>query len=115
WPSVTERWAQRLPHSYRYAGHMFEGQSLYDYFSGCSERADKVSFTLVDGREFLGWVHEMTEDHILVAWAPSPFCAQADDGEAWAPEDEWVPFTALVLDSIASYDPSVPGWVNYLN
>ena len=107
--------AQRLPDQYRYAGQMFEDQSLYDYFSGCFERADKVGFALVDGREFLGWIHEVTEDRILLAWAPSPFYAQANDGEAWAPEDEWVAFTALVLESIASYDPSVPGWVNYLS
>ncbi|GGY11781.1 hypothetical protein [Streptomyces anandii] len=94
---------------------MFEDQSLYDYFSGCFERADKVGFALVDGREFLGWIHEVTEDRILLAWAPSPFYAQANDAEAWAPKDEWVAFTALVLESIASYDPSVPGWVNYLS
>ncbi|RCH66583.1 hypothetical protein DT019_20730 [Streptomyces sp. SDr-06] len=94
---------------------MLEDQSLYDYLCGCSERADKVGFALVDGREFLGWIHEVTEDHLLLAWAPSPFYVQADDGEAWSPQEEWVAFAALVLESIASYDPSVPGRVHYLS
>jgi hypothetical protein len=93
---------------------MSEEQVLYDFIVRCHDNSDRVGFTFVDGREFLGWIAEVTEDRMLVMWAPSPFYAQATGGDEWNPDDEWVPFTALRTESLARYDKSIPGWVYHL-
>jgi len=93
---------------------MPEGQALYDFIVRCHDKSDRIGFTFVDGREFLGWISEVTEDRMLVMWAPSPIHAQAAGGEEWNPDDEWVPFTALRRESLAGYDTSVRIWVYHL-
>ena len=60
---------------------MPEQQSLYDFLVRCADNSDKVGFTFVDDREFLGWIADVTEDRMLVMWAPSPVYAQATGGD----------------------------------
>ena len=93
---------------------MPEQQSLYDFLIRCADNSDKVGFTFDDGREFLGWIAEVTEDRMLVMWAPSPIYAQATGGDEWNPDDEWVAFSALRTESLARYDKSVRSWVYHL-
>ena len=88
--------------------------AMQAFFTRCVESADKVGFTFLDGREFLGWVAEVTDEQVLAMWAPSPMYAQATGGREWNPEDEWVPFTAIRPASLASYDESAGRWVSNL-
>ncbi|MFF6972015.1 MULTISPECIES: hypothetical protein [Streptomyces] len=45
--------------------------SLQEYLVERCERCDRVGFTLHDGREFLGWVTEVTDSLVLLDWPPA--------------------------------------------
>lgn len=83
------------------------------FFAGCTDNAAKVGFSLVDGREFLGWIAEVADDRVSVVWAPSPIFMQATSGEKWNPDDEWIPFSAILAGTLAWYDTSARRWVTY--
>ena len=85
------------------------------FFLYCEENVNKVAFTFADGREFLGWVAEVTENDVLVAWVPNPIYAQATGGGHWSPEDERVPFAPIQTGSAARYDSSTRRWVNHVD
>ncbi|MEU5978721.1 hypothetical protein [Streptomyces sp. NPDC047315] len=88
-------------------------RTLRDYLTERASRSDKVSFTLRDGREFLGWLVEVSADHALLSWAPSPLYAQATDGAEWEPEDEWLPLTAIVPATPAHYSRAAGSWIPF--
>ncbi|MEU9608019.1 hypothetical protein [Streptomyces sp. NPDC048057] len=88
-------------------------RALREYLTECASRVDKVSFTLRDGREFLGWLVEVSDDHALVTWAPSPFHAQATDGEEWQPDDERIPLTEITPTTPAHYSRAQGSWIPF--
>ncbi|MFI1828324.1 hypothetical protein ACH41E_18020 [Streptomyces sp. NPDC020412] len=88
-------------------------RALHDYLTERAARADKVGFTLRDGREFLGWLVEVSADHALLSWAPSPLYAQATGGAEWEPEDEWLPLTEIVPTTPAHYSRAAGGWIPF--
>ncbi|GGZ28020.1 hypothetical protein GCM10010387_21780 [Streptomyces inusitatus] len=90
---------------------MSELLSFQSYFARCSERSDKVGFSLRDGREFLGWVVEVEESRILVSWAPGPFDDPVDDGDG-EDGDEWVAFASIRPGTVGHYDRTVRRWVS---
>ncbi|MFD1541573.1 hypothetical protein [Nonomuraea guangzhouensis] len=94
---------------------MSDPLAMRAFFVRCKENVDKVAFTFADGREFLGWVAEVTDDDVLVTWAPSPIYAQATGDGHWNPEDERVPFALIQTGSAASYDSSTRRWVNHVD
>jgi hypothetical protein len=77
------------------------------------ETGEKYAFRLRSGQEFLGWVMEVGEDAILVAWAPSPFCAQATGTEEMSPPDEWVRFADIEPSSLAYWDDAASRWIDF--
>lgn len=118
-------------------------ETLRGYLHGCCERGDRVGFMLHDGRDFLGWVVDvhpspagdgeaseageagdpdpdlperpasMTGPCALLSWAPNPFHAQASADGSWAPDDEWIPLTAVVPGSPSRRTRATPGWIPY--
>ncbi|MFE9773717.1 hypothetical protein ACFYOV_19015 [Streptomyces sp. NPDC005931] len=93
---------------------MGDSRMLGRVLETCAERGDRIGFTLADGREFLGWVEEVTGTEALVSWAPSPVCFQATGGASWALEDEWVALADIGPESLGVYDESERCWVNLL-
>lgn len=87
--------------------------ALAAVFRRCSDDTAKVSFTFADGQQFLGWALEVTEDQVLVSWAPSPIYAQATGGREWAPADQWVRYDAIAPGSLATYDADQQRWVDH--
>jgi hypothetical protein len=77
------------------------------------ETGEKYAFRLRSGQEFLGWVMEVGEDAILVAWAPSPFYAQATGTEEMSPPDEWVRFADIEPSSLAYWDDAACRWIDF--
>lgn len=74
---------------------------------------DKHAFELRNGTSFLGWAVEVSGDALLVSWAPTPLYAQATGTDAWAPPDQWIPFADIDLGSLAYWDPTTRGWVDF--
>ncbi len=56
---------------------------------------------------------EVADERVSVAWAPSPIFMQATGGEQWNPDDEWIPFSAILAGTLAWYDTSARRWVTY--
>ncbi|WP_173080324.1 hypothetical protein [Phytohabitans rumicis] len=92
---------------------MADAPAMRTFLVGCMDSAAKVGFSLVDGREFLGWVDEVADDRVFVAWAPNPIYMQATGGETWSPDDEWIPFSAIRAETLAWYDTSAKRWLTY--
>jgi hypothetical protein len=84
-----------------------------EYLVRCREAGDRVGFTFVDGTEFLGWVVEVDESGVVLSWAPSPVYAQATGSGNAIPPDESAPFDGIRTDSLARYDQSVGGWIDF--
>ena len=84
---------------------------LRDALERCVAAGDKVGFTFLDGREFLGWIGELDGDRALLMWAPSPMYAMSTDGAEWNPDDEWVPLTTIDAGTAARHDEASRRWV----
>jgi len=48
----------------------------------------------------MGWIEDVTDDAVLVMWAPSPFYAQATGTDEMSPPNEWIPLEQIVPDSV---------------
>ncbi|GAA4722646.1 hypothetical protein [Phytohabitans rumicis] len=91
---------------------MSQRPAISAFFAACADRGDKVGFSLIDGREFLGWVYEVSDEQILVLWASNPIYAQAHGGERWNPDDEWMPLETIRTETVARYDQSRKQWLH---
>lgn len=85
--------------------------SLLALLERSADAGDRHAFEFRDGREFLGWIVEVTDEAVLVSWAPSPFYAQAAGTTEMSPADEWVQFTEIVPGSLARWDDGTRQWV----
>ncbi|MEU4623304.1 hypothetical protein AB0G04_25450 [Actinoplanes sp. NPDC023801] len=85
--------------------------ALRDALEQCADAADKVGFTLLDGREFLGWVADLDGERALLMWASSPMHAMSTNGAEWNPDDEWVPLSAIDAGTVARRDKASRRWV----
>ncbi|BCJ48450.1 hypothetical protein GCM10010168_76240 [Actinoplanes ianthinogenes] len=86
---------------------------LRDALESCVDTGDKVGFTLLDGREFLGWVAGVDGDRVLLSWAPSPMFAMSTSGTEWNPDDEWVRLSAIDAGTVARYDETSRRWTPF--
>jgi len=93
---------------------MSSDPNLRAIFERFADTGDKHAFRFRDGRDFLGWVMDVTEDAVLVSWAPSPFYAQATGTAEMSPEDELVRFSDIELGSLAWWDGAARQWVELL-
>ncbi|MFI9329960.1 hypothetical protein ACIGZJ_20735 [Kitasatospora sp. NPDC052868] len=84
---------------------MSDSRALREFLDHCLDSAEKVGFSLADGRDFLGWVAEVEDGRILAAWAPSPFAPE--------PGEEWLPITAILPGTAARYDRALRRWVEH--
>lgn len=87
--------------------------SLRARFERFADAGDKHAFRLRDGREFLGWIVEVADAAVLVAWAPSPFHAQATGTAEMSPPDEWLALTDIEPGSLAWWDSATRRWVEF--
>jgi hypothetical protein len=91
---------------------MSEPLPLQVYLLDRYERCDRVGFTLRDGREFLGWVAEVTDSRVLVDWAPSPMdLTPASEAELLDESGEWFSLDAIVPGSASHYDRTTRTWI----
>ena len=95
-------------HDHRMAG---QSPALRDALERCVDAGDKVGFTFLDGREFLGWVAEVDGDRALLMWASSPMYAMSTNGAEWNPDDEWVPLSTIDASTAARRDKASQRWV----
>ena len=87
-------------------------------FEYLMEYEDVVWFTYGDGIRFEGWVTEVSDEALFVMWRPSPIYAQAQGGDDWSPEDEWIRNSEIDVESIlkkvetknASSVKPIPWW-----
>ncbi|AEV85671.1 hypothetical protein ACWT_4649 [Actinoplanes sp. SE50] len=84
--------------------------TLRDALRSCVHTGEKIGFTLLDGRQFLGWAADVDGDRVLLSWAPSPMFAMSTDDAQWNPDDEWVPLSAIAADTAARYDEASRRW-----
>ncbi|WIN00554.1 hypothetical protein ACTOB_004268 [Actinoplanes oblitus] len=87
--------------------------SLRHALRSCVETGEKLGFTLLDGREFLGWAADVDGDRVLLSWAPSPMYAMSTDGAEWNLDDEWVRLDAIDAGTVARYDEAARRWMPF--
>lgn len=88
-------------------------EALKAFLARCADNYGTVGFTHVDGREFLGRVGEVTDALVFVGWQPSPIYSRTGEEQRWNPEDEWVPLTAIQMNSLIRYDEPSQRWVAF--
>lgn len=87
--------------------------TLRDALKSCVDTGEKLGFTLLDGREFLGWVTDVDDDRVLLRWAPNPIYAMSTNGAEWNPDDECVQLSAIDADTVARYDETSRRWMPF--
>jgi hypothetical protein len=92
---------------------MDEALQAHLRFKRFAATGEKHAFQLRSGAEFLGWVMDVGADAVLVAWAPSPFHAQATGTSEMAPPDEWLPFADIEPASLSYWDDATRRWVDF--
>jgi hypothetical protein len=92
---------------------MSNDQEIRHRFERYRETGEKHAFRLRSGQAFLGWVVEVGEDAALVAWAPSPFYAQATGKDEMSPPDEWLRFADIEPSSLSYWDGVARRWVDF--
>ncbi|GGZ60053.1 hypothetical protein GCM10010387_62270 [Streptomyces inusitatus] len=86
--------------------------SLQEYLVKRCERCDRVGFTLHDGREFLGWVTEVTDSLVLLDWALGPMDLNPPAEQDLLDESgEWLSLDAILPGSASHYDRGSRTWV----
>lgn len=92
---------------------MSESREIRLHFERFADAGEKHSFRLRSGQDFLGWIIEVGEDAVLVAWAPTPFYAQANGKDEMSPPDEWVRFAKIDHSSLSYWDHTTCRWVDF--